>query len=232
MALIVQKYGGSSVADTESIKRVAKRVVETEKKGNKVAVVVSAMGDTTDDAGERISMSLLAMAIHAEGSRAHSFTGQQAGFFTDARYGAAHIKAVRPDRVKNALSLGDIAIVAGFQGINAKGDATTLGRGGSDTSAVALAVALGADICEIYTDVDGIFTADPRIVPSARRIPSIDYESILEMASCGSKVLALRCVEYAQRFNMPLHVRSSFSRRPGTLVVPDGIDPRTLPNLD
>ena len=242
MALIVQKYGGSSVADTESIKRVAKRVVETEKKGNKVAVVVSAMGDTTDDlidqalsidsnpperemdmlmtAGERISMSLLAMAIHAEGSRAHSFTGQQAGFFTDARY------------VKNALSLGDIAIVAGFQGINAKGDATTLGRGGSDTSAVALAVALGADICEIYTDVDGIFTADPRIVPSARRIPSIDYESILEMASCGSKVLALRCVEYAQRFNMPLHVRSSFSRRPGTLVVPDGIDPRTLPNLD
>ena len=230
MALIVQKYGGSSVADTESIKRVAKRVVETEKKGNKVAVVVSAMGDTTDDlidqalsidsnpperemdmlmtAGERISMSLLAMAIHAEGSRAHSFTGQQAGFFTDARYGAAHIKAVRPDRVKNALSLGDIAIVAGFQGINAKGDATTLGRGGSDTS------------------------ADPRIVPSARRIPSIDYESILEMASCGSKVLALRCVEYAQRFNMPLHVRSSFSRRPGTLVVPDGIDPRTLPNLD
>ena len=251
MALIVQKYGGSSVADTESIKRVAKRVVETEKKGN---MVVSAMGDTTDDlidqalsidsnpperemdmlmtAGERISMSLLAMAIHAEGSRAHSFTGQQAGFFTDARYGAAHIKAVRPDRVKNALSLGDIAIVAGFQGINAKGDATTLGRGGSDTSAVALAVALGADICEIYTDVDGIFTADPRIVPSARRIPSIDYESILEMASCGSKVLALRCVEYAQRFNMPLHVRSSFSRRPGTLVVPDGIDPRTLPNLD
>ena len=159
-------------------------------------------------------------------------TAKKAGFFTDARYGAAHIKAVRPDRVKNALSLGDIAIVAGFQGINAKGDATTLGRGGSDTSAVALAVALGADICEIYTDVDGIFTADPRIVPSARRIPSIDYESILEMASCGSKVLALRCVEYAQRFNMPLHVRSSFSRRPGTLVVPDGIDPRTLPNLD
>ena len=220
MALIVQKYGGSSVADTESIKRVAKRVVETEKKGNKVAVVVSAMGDTTDDlidqalsidsnpperemdmlmtAGERISMSLLAMAIHAEGSRAHSFTGQQAGFFTDARYGAAHIKAVRPDRVKNALSLGDIAIVAGFQGINAKGDATTLGRGGSDTSAVALAVALGADICEIYTDVDGIFTADPRIVPSARRIPSIDYESILEMASCGSKVLATASTSEAE----------------------------------
>ena len=198
MALIVQKYGGSSVADTESIKRVAKRVVETEKKGNKVAVVVSAMGDTTDDLIDQ----------------------------------ALSIDSNPPEREMDALSLGDIAIVAGFQGINAKGDATTLGRGGSDTSAVALAVALGADICEIYTDVDGIFTADPRIVPSARRIPSIDYESILEMASCGSKVLALRCVEYAQRFNMPLHVRSSFSRRPGTLVVPDGIDPRTLPNLD
>ena len=253
MALIVQKYGGSSVADTESIKRVAKRVVETKKKGNRVAVVVSAMGDTTDDlidqalsidsnpperemdmlmtAGERISMSLLAMAIHAAGDRAHSFTGQQAGFFTDTRYGAAHIKAVKPDRVQNALSLGDVAIVAGFQGINAKGDAT-LGRGGSDTSAVALAVALGADICEIYTDVDGVFTADPRIVPKASRIPVIGYDEILEMSSCGSKVLALRCVEYAQRFNMPLHVRSSFSHRPGTLIVPDGVDPRSLPNID
>ena len=250
MALIVQKYGGSSVADTESIKRVAKRIVETKKKGNKVAVVVSAMGDTTDDlidqalsidsnpperemdmlmtAGERISMSLLAMAIHAAGDRAHSFTGQQAGFFTDTRYGAAHIKAVKPDRVQNALSLGDVAIVAGFQGINAKGDATTLGRGGSDTSAVALAVALGADIC----DVDGVFTADPRIVPKASRIPVIGYDEILEMSSCGSKVLALRCVEYAQRFNMPLHVRSSFSHRPGTLIVPDGVDPRSLPNID
>ena len=254
MALIVQKYGGSSVADTDSIKRVARRIIETKKKGNKVAVVVSAMGDTTDDlidqaksidpnpperemdmlmtAGERISMSLLAMAIHAAGDRAHSFTGQQAGFFTDARYGAAHIKAVKPDRVKQALSLGDVAIVAGFQGINEEGDATTLGRGGSDTSAVALAVALGADVCEIYTDVDGVFTADPRIVPTARRIPVIDYDSILEMASCGSKVLAVRCVEYVQRFNMPLHVRSSFSHRPGTIVVPDGVDARTIPNID
>ena len=214
MALIVQKYGGSSVADTESIKRVAKRVVETEKKGNKVAVVVSAMGDTTDDlidqalsidsnpperemdmlmtAGERISMSLLAMAIHAEGSRAHSFTGQQAGFFTDARYGAAHIKAVRPDRVKNALSLGDIAIVAGFQGINAKGDATTLGRGGSDTSAVALAVALGADICEIYTDVDGIFTADPRIVPSVHRLRVHSGDGVLRLQGAGTALCGIR----------------------------------------
>ena len=253
MALIVQKFGGSSVADPESIKRVARRIIETKNAGNDVAVVVSAMGDTTDDlidqalsidsnpparemdmlmtAGERISMSLLAMAIHAAGDRAHSFTGQQAGFFTDTRYGAAHIKAVKPDRVQNALSLGDVAIVAGFQGINAKGDATTLGRGGSDTSAVALAVALGADICEIYTDVDGVFTADPRIVPKASRIPVIGYDEILEMSSCGSKVLALRCVEYAQRF-MPLHVRSSFSHRPGTLIVPDGVDPRSLPNID
>ena len=254
MALIVQKYGGSSVADTESIKRVAKRVVETKKKGNRVAVVVSAMGDTTDDlidqalsidsnpperemdmlmtAGERISMSLLAMAIHAAGDRAHSFTGQQAGFFTDTRYGAAHIKAVKPDRVQNALSLGDVAIVAGFQGINAKGDATTLGRGGSDTSAVALAFFNDTATTEIYTDVDGVFTADPRIVPKASRIPVIGYDEILEMSSCGSKVLALRCVEYAQRFNMPLHVRSSFSHRPGTLIVPDGVDPRSLPNID
>ncbi|KAA8829925.1 MULTISPECIES: aspartate kinase [Bifidobacterium] len=253
MALIVQKYGGSSVADTDSIKRVAKRIIDTKKKGNDVAVVVSAMGDTTDDlidqaldidsqpperemdmlmtAGERISMSLLAMAIHAQGARAHSFTGQQAGFLTDARYGAAHIRAVKPKRVAEVLSQGDVAIVAGFQGINAKGDATTLGRGGSDTSAVALAVALEADVCEIYTDVDGIFTADPRIVPTARRIPAISYEAILEMAACGSKVLALRCVEYAERFNMPLHVRSSFSHRPGTLVLPDGVDPRSIPNL-
>ncbi|KFI44803.1 aspartate kinase [Bifidobacterium bohemicum] len=253
MALIVQKYGGSSVADAESLKRVARRIVQTKRAGNDVAVVVSAMGDTTDDlidqaisidsapparemdmlmtAGERISMSLLAMAIHAEGEHAYSFTGSQAGFMTDARFGAAHIRSVRPQRVRRALERGSVAIVAGFQGINADGDYTTLGRGGSDTSAVALAVALKADVCEIYTDVDGIFTADPRIVPSARRIPWINYEAILEMASCGSKVLALRCVEYAQRFNMPLHVRSSFSHRSGTLVIPEGFDASTLPNL-
>lgn len=253
MALIVQKYGGSSVADADSLKRVAKRIVETKKAGNDVAVVVSAMGDTTDDlidqalsidsnpparemdmlmtAGERISMSLLAMAIHAEGSHAYSFTGSQAGFMTDARFGAAHIKAVKPERVRHALESGSVAIVAGFQGMNDRGDYTTLGRGGSDTSAVALAVALDADVCEIYTDVDGIFTADPRIVPTARRIPSISYDAILEMASCGSKVLALRCVEYAQRFNMPLHVRSSFSHRAGTVVAPDNIDVSAIPNL-
>ncbi len=254
VALIVQKYGGSSVADTDSLKRVAKRIVETKKAGNDVAVVVSAMGDTTDDlidqamsidshpparemdmlmtAGERISMSLLAIAIHAAGLQAYSFTGSQAGFLTDARFGAAHIKSVKPERVRRALAKDCVAIAAGFQGINEGGDATTLGRGGSDTSAVALAVALGADVCEIYTDVDGIFTADPRIVPTARRIPSIDYESMLEMASCGSKVLALRCVEYAQRFGMPLHVRSSFSHRVGTVIVPQGVDPSSLPNLD
>ena len=244
MALIVQKFGGSSVADPESIKRVARRIIETKNAGNDVAVVVSAMGDTTDDlidqalsidsnppARERISMSLLAMAIHAAGSHAYSFTGSQAGFMTDAQFGTAHIKAVKPDRVRRALDKGSVAIVAGFQGVNEGGDATTLGRGGSDTSAVALAVALDADICEIYTDVDGVFTADPRIVPTARRIPVIDYESMLEMSSCGSKVLALRCVEYAQRFGMPLHVRSSFSHRRGTLIVPEGVDPRTLPNI-
>ena len=253
MALIVQKYGGSSVADTDSITRVARRIVETKKAGNDVAVVVSAMGDTTDDlidqamsidsnpparemdmlmtAGERISMSLLTNTIQAAGLHAYSFTGSQAGFLTDAQFGTAHIKAVKPKRVRRALDKGCVAIAAGFQGVNEGGDATTLGRGGSDTSAVALAVALGADICEIYTDVDGIFTADPRIVPTAKRIPSIDYESMLEMASCGSKVLALRCVEYAQRFRMPLHVRSSFSHRVGTLIVPDGVDPASLPNL-
>ena len=240
MALIVQKYGGSSVADTESIKRVAKRVVETEKKGNKVAVVVSAMGDTTDDlidqalsidsnpperemdmlmtAGERISMSLLAMAIHAAGDRAHSFTGQQAGFFTDTRYGAAHIKAVKPDRVQNALSLGDVAIVAGFQGINAKGDATTLGRGGSDTTAVALAAALDAESCEIYTDVDGIYTADPRIVSGARRLEEIDFRDMLLLAGAGSQVLHDRSVALALANDVEIRLLSSFEPGRGSRV--------------
>jgi len=254
VALIVQKYGGSSVADAESIKRVARRIIETQKKGNDVVVVVSAMGDTTDElidqalsidsnpparemdmlmtAGERISMSLLAMAIHAQGEKAHSFTGSQAGFMTDTQYGAAHIRAVKPDRVKAAIGNGEIAIVAGFQGVNSRGDATTLGRGGSDTSAVALAVALGADVCEIYTDVDGVFTADPRIVPTAQRIESITYDAILEMAASGSKVLALRCVEYARRFQMPIHVRSSFSKRKGTIVLGTYADLDSIPNRD
>ncbi|MFT8357055.1 MAG: aspartate kinase [Bifidobacterium aquikefiri] len=253
MSLIVQKYGGSSVADSDSIKRVAKRIISTKKAGNDVAVVVSAMGDTTDDlidqamdidsnpparemdmlmtAGERISMSLLAMAIHAQGDRAYSFTGSQAGFVTDARYGAAHIRSVKPQRVARALSKGNVGIVAGFQGVSTEGDATTLGRGGSDTSAVALAVALGADVCEIYTDVDGVFTADPRIVPTARRIPTLSYDEMMEMAAAGTKVLALRCVEYARRFSMPLHVRSSFSHRPGTLILPQDVNPSRIPNV-
>ena len=253
MALIVQKYGGSSVADVEAIKRVAKRIVDTRNAGHKLVVVVSAMGDTTDElldtaaqitdnaperemdilltAGERISMSLLSMAINELGVPAQAFTGAQAGIHTTSAYGRAQITGMVPERIARAISEGQVAIVAGFQGISDDEDVTTLGRGGSDTTAVALAAALHADVCEIYTDVDGVFTADPRIVPAARRIPVIDYESMLEMSSCGSKVLALRCVEYAQRFNMPLHVRSSFSHRRGTLIVPEGVDPRNLPNI-
>jgi aspartate kinase len=242
MSLIVQKFGGSSVADAESIKRVAKRIVETRKAGNEVVVAVSAMGDTTDDlldlaqqvsplpppreldmlltAGERISMALLAMAIANLGASARSFTGSQAGVITDSSHGRARIIDVTPGRISEALADGHIAIVAGFQGVSQDTkDITTLGRGGSDTTAVALAAALGASVCEIYTDVDGVFTADPRIVPTARRIPRISYEEMLEMAACGAKVLHLRSVEYARRQALPIHVRSSFSQRDGTLVV-------------
>lgn len=254
MSVIVQKYGGSSVADAEGVKRVARRIVETKQAGHDVCVVVSAMGDSTDElidlankvtpnppareldmlltAGERISMAVLAMAIADLGSEARSFTGSQAGVITDAEHGKARIIDVTPGRITEALAAGHIAIVAGFQGVSqGTKEITTLGRGGTDTTAVALAAALRADVCEIYTDVDGVFTADPRIVPTARRIPAIGYDEILEMSSCGSKVLALRCVEYAQRFKMPLHVRSSFSHRPGTLVLPDGVDPNSLPNV-
>ncbi|MDI9579275.1 MAG: aspartate kinase [Thermobispora sp.] len=244
MALVVQKYGGSSVADAACIKRVAQRIVATKKAGNEVVVVVSAMGDTTDElldlakqisplppareldmlltAGERISMALLAMAIANLGYEARSFTGSQAGVITDSTHGKARIIDVTPGRIREAINNGQIAIVAGFQGVSQDTkDVTTLGRGGSDTTAVALAAALGADLCEIYTDVDGIFTADPRIVPTARRIPRISYEETLEMAACGAKILHLRCVEYARRFNLPIHVRSSFSNREGTWVVAD-----------
>ncbi|MBG0826897.1 aspartate kinase [Planomonospora sp. ID67723] len=244
MALVVQKYGGSSVADASCIKRVAQRIVATKKAGNDVVVVVSAMGDTTDElldlaqqvsplppgreldmlltSGERISMALLAMAIANLGHEARSFTGSQAGVITDSTHGKARIIDVTPGRIREALDLGHIAIVAGFQGVsqNTK-DITTLGRGGSDTTAVALAAALEADVCEIYTDVDGIFTADPRIVPTARKIPKISYEEMMEMAACGAKILHLRCVEYARRFNLPIHVRSSFSTKEGTWVVSD-----------
>jgi aspartate kinase len=244
VALVVQKYGGSSVADAASIKRVAQRIVATKKAGNDVAVVVSAMGDTTDElldlarevsplppgreldmlltSGERISMALLAMAIANLGHEARSFTGSQAGVITDSSHGRARIIDVTPGRIRDAIDAGQIAIVAGFQGVSQDSkDITTLGRGGSDTTAVALAAALGADVCEIYTDVDGIFTADPRIVPTARRIPRISYDESLEMAACGAKILHLRCVEYARRFDLPIHVRSSFSTKEGTWVVSD-----------
>jgi len=241
VALVVQKYGGSSVADADGIKRVAQRIVVTRKAGHAVVVVVSAMGDSTDElhdlarqvsplppareldmlltAGERISMALLAMAIANLGLSARSFTGSQAGVITDDVHGRARIIDVTPGRISGALADGAIPIVAGFQGVSANGkDITTLGRGGSDTTAVALAAALKADVCEIYTDVDGIFTADPRIVPTARRIPAIMYEEMLEMAASGAKVLQLRCVEYARRYAVPIHVRSSFSNRAGTWV--------------
>lgn len=241
MGLIVQKYGGSSVADATAIKRVAKRITETKRAGHDVVVVVSAMGDTTDElidlaneispmpparemdilltAGERISMSLLAMAIANLGVEAQSFTGQQAGVITDEVHGKARILDVKASRIRHAVETGHVAIVAGFQGVNPDtNDVTTLGRGGSDTTAVALAAALEADVCEIYTDVDGVFSADPRIVPTARKLDRITYEEMLDMAASGAKVLMLRCVEYARRTGVPIHVRSSFSGREGTLV--------------
>ncbi|WP_105973078.1 aspartate kinase [Streptomyces geranii] len=241
MGLVVQKYGGSSVADAEGIKRVAKRIVEAKKNGHQVVVVVSAMGDTTDElidlaeqvspmpagrefdmlltAGERISMALLAMAIKNLGHEAQSFTGSQAGVITDSVHNKARIIDVTPGRIRTALDEGNIAIVAGFQGVSQdKKDITTLGRGGSDTTAVALAAALNAEVCEIYTDVDGVFTADPRVVKKARKIDWISSEDMLELAASGSKVLLHRCVEYARRYDIPIHVRSSFSGLPGTWV--------------
>ncbi|MBG6214652.1 MAG: aspartate kinase [Cryobacterium sp.] len=241
MSLIVQKFGGSSVADAESIKRVAKRIVDTRKAGNEVVVAVSAMGDSTDElldlahqvtplpapreldmlltAGERISMALLAMAIKSLGYDARSFTGSQAGMITDARHGSARIVDVTPGRIRSALDEGAVAIVAGFQGFNRDTrDITTLGRGGSDTTAVALAAALGADICEIYTDVDGVFTADPRVVPRARKLDRVTSEEMLELAAAGAKVLYIRAVEYARRHGVTLHVRSSFNNNIGTIV--------------
>ena len=244
MGLIVQKYGGSSVSDAEAMKRVASRIVATKKAGHQVVVVVSAMGDTTDElidlanqitplpagreldmlltAGERISMALLAMAIKNLGFEALSFTGSQSGIITDRKHGRARIIDVKTGRIQEALKQDAIAIVAGFQGISQDTkDVTTLGRGGSDTTAVALAAALEADVCEIYTDVDGVFSADPSIVPAARKLKSVTYEEMLELAASGAKVLHLRCVEYARRFDLPIHVRSSFSNLEGTWVVSD-----------
>ncbi|WP_395243876.1 aspartate kinase [Agromyces sp. MMS24-K17] len=241
MSLIVQKFGGSSVADAESIKRVAKRIVETRKAGNDVVVAVSAMGDTTDElldlanevtpihapreldmllsAGERISMALLAMAIKGMGHEARSFTGSQAGMITDATHGAARIVDVTPVRLREALDEGAIVIVAGFQGFSRESrDITTLGRGGSDTTAVALAAALEADVCEIYTDVDGVFTSDPRVVKKAHKLDRITSEEMLELAASGAKVLHIRAVEYARRHGVTLHVRSSFNNSEGTIV--------------
>ena len=241
MALVVQKYGGSSVQDADRIKKVAERIVRTHKEGNDVVVVASAMGDTTDElldladqvspapppreldmlltAGERVSNALLAMAIHALGVDARSFTGSQAGMVTTNRHGDARIVTVNPQRLRQALDEGSIVLVAGFQGVSQDSkDVTTLGRGGSDTTAVALAAALGADVCEIYSDVDGIYTADPRIVGDAQRLDTITYEEMLEMAACGAKILHLRSVEYARRYQVPLRVRSSYNDKPGSLV--------------
>ena len=241
MALVVQKYGGSSVSDAERIRRVAERIVETKRAGTDVVVVASAMGDTTDElldlaeqvnpnppdremdmlltSGERISNALLAMAIEGLGENAQSFTGSQAGVITTSSHGKAKIIDVTPGRVRSALDEGKIVLVAGFQGVSQDTkDVTTLGRGGSDTTAVALAAALEADVCEIYTDVDGIYTADPRIVSNAKHLDHISFEEMLEMAACGAKVLMLRCVEYARRYNVPVHVRSSYSTKPGTVV--------------
>ncbi len=244
MALIVQKYGGSSVRDTERIKKVAEHIVATRRAGHDVVVVVSAMGDTTDElldlagqvtdtptpreldmlltSGERVSNALMAMAVQALGAPACSLSGSQAGVFTTAAHGRARIVEVDTSRVRQQLDRGTIVLVAGFQGVNREtGDITTLGRGGSDTTAIALAAALKADSCEIYTDVDGVYTADPRIVPNARPLEHIGYETMQELAACGAKVLAPRSVEYARRHGVPVHVRSSYNSRPGTVVSAD-----------
>lgn len=241
MGIVVQKYGGSSLADADAVRRVAARIVEARKAGNDVVVAVSAMGDTTDElldlaagvspapparemdmlltAGERISMALVAMAISDLGYTARSFTGSQAGVITDSVHGKAKIIDVTPGRIQSAIDAGHIVIVAGFQGVSADTkEITTLGRGGTDTTAVALAAALNADVCEIYSDVDGVFTADPRIVPTARKLGQVTYEEMLELAASGAKILHLRCVEYGRRYGIPIHVRSSFSNIPGTVV--------------
>jgi aspartate kinase len=241
VALVVQKYGGSSLESADRIKRVAERIVETRKAGNDVVVVCSAMGDTTDElldlaqqvnpappereldmlltAGERISNALVAMAIEALGAEARSFSGSQAGVITTSAHQNARIIDVTPGRVQEALEQGQVVLVAGFQGVSQDTkDITTLGRGGSDTTAVAVAAAMNADVCEIYTDVDGVYTADPRIVSNAEHLDRITYEEMLEMAATGAKVLHLRAVEYARRYGVPLHVRSSYSAKPGTIV--------------
>jgi aspartate kinase len=244
VGIVVQKYGGTSVGDVDRMKRVADRIARTHRDGNQTVVVVSAMGSTTDDlvsmarriserppereldilltSGERISMALLAMALADRGIPAKSFTGSQAGIITDAVHGKARIVDITPGRVAQALGDGSVVIVAGFQGVSQDTkDVTTLGRGGSDTTAVALAAALGADVCEIYTDVDGVFTADPRIVPAARKLDVVSYEEMLELAAQGARVLQVRSVEFARNHGVRIHVRSSFSFRDGTWVGPE-----------
>jgi aspartate kinase len=240
MALVVQKYGGSSVADAEKIKNVAKRIAQAKDKGDQVVVVVSAMGDTTDEliklaysvttqpsereldvllsTGEIVSCTLLAMALEAMGYEAISLSGAQAGIRTDAVYSRARIQRVDPERVVKELDKGNIVIVAGFQGVTEEMDITTLGRGGSDTTAVALAVSLGAEVCQIYTDVEGVYTADPRLVPEAQKLPEIGYEEMLELATYGAKVMHPRAVELGELFNVPILVASSFTDSPGTLI--------------
>jgi aspartate kinase len=244
MSIVVQKYGGSSLSDAAAITRVAQRIVEAKQQGHDVVGAVSAMGDSTDElldlanevsplppareldmlltAGERISMALVAMAISDLGFTARSFTGSQAGVITDSTHGRAKIIDVTPGRITQAIDDGHIVIVAGFQGVSQDTkEITTLGRGGTDTTAVALAAALGAEVCEIYTDVDGVFTADPRLVPVARKLDRLSTEEMLEMAASGAKILHLRCVEYARRYDIPVHVRSSFSHKEGTWILPD-----------
>jgi len=251
VGIVVQKYGGSSLADAGRIKEVARRIVEVKKAGHDVVVAVSAMGDTTDElldlaeqvsplpparemdmlltAGERISMALVAMAISDLGFTARSFTGSQAGVITDSVHGKAKIIDVTPGRIRDAIADGHVVIVAGFQGVSQQTkEITTLGRGGTDTTAVALAAALNADVCEIYTDVDGVFTADPRIVATAQKLDKVSYEEMLELAACGAKILHLRCVEYARRYHIPIHVRSSFSHNEGTWVVDDPTEGDTM----
>jgi aspartate kinase len=240
MALVVMKFGGTSVGSTDRIMHVARRLIAAHDSGDRVVAVVSAMGDVTDEllelaagistspperemdmllaTGEQVTIALLAMAIHSLGHEAMSFTGAQAGIVSDSTHTKARIQEVRADRVMEALDAGAIAIVAGFQGLTPAGEITTLGRGGSDTTAVAVASGLGADVCEIYTDVDGVYTADPRIVPGARKIDTVSYEEMLEMAATGARVLQLRSVEFARNHGVVLHVRSSFNDNPGTTV--------------
>ena len=239
--LLVQKYGGTSVGDADRIRAVADHVARTRRAGNDVVVVVSAMGKTTDElirladdvsgsqppreydmlvsSGERISMSLLCMALAGVGVDALSFTGSQAGIITDTDHTRAKIREVRADRLREALAAGRVPVVAGFQGVSTERDVTTLGRGGSDTTAVALAAVLGAEACEIYTDVTGVFSADPRVVPAAHRLGRISFEEMLEIAATGGRVLQLRSVEFSRNHGVPLHVRSSFTWEPGTWVV-------------